>query len=275
MRFVLIAILFVSSAYAGPFAPAVGKTGTTAIHKSAPNIVGWATSVTGTLRGPTNISDPNSLPASQGTVADVLGQADTDVADSFDVLSLGDGGKITVAFANPITNGPGADFAVFENSINDTFLELAFVEVSTDGIVFVRFPAVSYTQTNTQVGGFDSLDATNLYNFAGKYRRGYGTPFDLAELSGKPGINLEQINFVRIVDVVGSINPAYASHDSRYDNSQDPLLYMVNDPWTTDFDTGGFDLDAVAVLHQIIPEPGSATLLLLGGALLTRRRRTH
>lgn len=267
MRFVFIAILFVSSVYAGPFAPAVGKTGTTAIHKNDPSIVGWATSVTGTLRGPTNISVQGSLPASQGTVADVLGQADTDVADSFDVLSLGDGGKITVAFANPITNGPGADFAVFENSINDTFLELAFVEVSTDGIVFVRFPAISYTQTNTQVASFGSLDATNLYNFAGKYCRGYGTPFDLAELSGKPGINLEQINFVRIVDVVGSINPAYATYDS--------LGNKVNDPWTTDFDTGGFDLDAVAVLHQTIPEPGSATLLLLGGVLLTRRRRTH
>ena len=275
MRLVLFAIFAASVAYAGPYAPPAGQTGSTAVYKDDARIVGWATSVTGTLRGPTNISDPNSLPASQGYESEVLGPANSDISDSFDVLSLGDGGKITVAFAHPITNGPGPDFAVFENSINDTFLELAFVEVSTDGNTFVRFPAISLTQTNTQVESFGSLDATNLYNLAGKYRRGYGTPFDLSELSGKPGINLEQINFVRIVDVVGSINPAYASHDSRYNNSQDPLLYMVNDPWPTDFDTGGFDLDAVAVLNQFIPEPGSATLLFFCGALLARRRRAH
>lgn len=270
MRFVLPTILAASTALAGPYAPPVGQQGTTAIHKSDPGIVGWATSVTGTLRGPTNISDPESLPASQGSESDVLGPADTDISDSFDVLSLGDGGKITVTFAQPITNGPGADFAVFENSINDTFLELAFVEVSTDGSTFVRFPAVSLTQTNTQVASFGSLDTTNIHNLAGKYRRGYGTPFDLTDLIGKPGINLEQINFVRIVDVVGSINPAYATYDS-----QTPEPNKVNDPWPTDFDTGGFDLDAVAVLHTAVPEPSCATLLLLGGALLMRRRRAH
>lgn len=267
MRFVLSAILVVSAAYAGPYAPAVGQTGSMAVSKNDSRIVGWATSVTGTLRGPTNISVQGSLPASQGTEADVLGMADTDISDSFDVLSLGDGGKITVAFANPITNGPGPDFAVFENSINDTFLELAFVEVSTDGNVFVRFPAVSLTQTNTQVPSFGSIDATNIHNFAGKYRRGYGTPFDLSDLMGKPGINLEQINYVRVVDVVGCIDPAYATYDS--------LGNKVNDPWTTDFDTGGFDLDAVAVMNRFIPEPCSATLLLLGGALLARRRRAR
>ncbi len=267
MRFVLPTILAASTALAGPYAPAVGQTGSTAIYKSDAAIVGWATSVTGTLRGPTNISVPGSLPASQGTESDVLGPANSDVSDSFNVLSLGDGGRITVAFANPIANGPGADFAVFENSINDTFLELAFVEVSTDGTNFFRFPAVSLTQTSTQVGTFGSLDTTNLYDFAGKYRRGYGTPFDLAELTGVQGLDIQQINFVRVVDVVGSINPAYATYDS--------LGHIVNDPWTTDFATGGFDLDAVCVLHQVVPEPACAVLCLVGGALLIRRRRAH
>jgi hypothetical protein len=267
VRPVLLVIIAVSAAYAGPFAPPVGQPGTTAIYKSDPSIVGWATTVTGTLRGPTNISDPNSLPASQGAESEVLGPANADISDSFNVLSLGDGGKITVGFDKPIANGPGPDFAVFENSINNTFLELAFVEVSSDGGNFFRFPAISLTPTAMQVGTFGSIDATNIYNLAGKYSRGYGTPFDLAELAGIPGLDLQNINYVRVVDVVGSIDPAYATYDSQG--------HKVNDPWPTDFDTGGFDLDAVAVLHQAVPEPGCATLFLLGGAMLIRRRRAH
>jgi len=41
--------------------------------------------------------------------------------------------------------------------------------------------------------------------------------------------------------VVGCIQPAFATFDSK-DN-------IVNDPWPTPFNTGGFDLDAVGVLH--------------------------
>ncbi|MFN6048554.1 MAG: T9SS C-terminal target domain-containing protein, partial [Bacteroidota bacterium] len=52
-------------------------------------------------------------------------------AASNGVVSLGDGGIATLTFDPPITNGDGFDFAVFENTFLDTFLELAFVEVST------------------------------------------------------------------------------------------------------------------------------------------------
>jgi len=51
------------------------------------------------------------------------------------IVSLGDSGVADVTFAGAIYNGPGADFAVFENGFlnatNDSlaFLELAFVEV--------------------------------------------------------------------------------------------------------------------------------------------------
>jgi hypothetical protein len=40
---------------------------------------------------------------------------------------------------------------------------------------------------------------------------------------------------------VGCIQPAYATHDSNGN--------IVNDPWPTPFNTCGFDLDAVGVLH--------------------------
>jgi hypothetical protein len=47
---------------------------------------------------------------------------------------------------------------------------------------------------------------------------------------------------VRIRDVVGSIKPEYATLDSKGN--------PINDPWPTTFPTGGFDLDAVGVIHE-------------------------
>ena len=78
------------------------------------------------------------------------------------VVSLGDGGYGILTFDEPIDNGLGWDFAVFENSFSDDFLELAFVEVSSDGINFFRFPATSLTQDIVQVGGFGNIDANEL-----------------------------------------------------------------------------------------------------------------
>ena len=36
---------------------------------------------------------------------------------------VGDGGSAILTFDTPIANGPGFDFAVFENGFSDTFLE--------------------------------------------------------------------------------------------------------------------------------------------------------
>lgn len=160
------------------------------------------------------------------------------------VVSLGDRGTALLGFDIPIRDLPGPDFAVFENSFGDAFLELAFVEVSSDGSRFIRFPAVSLVQTEFQVNTFDTTDATQINNFAGKYRLGYGTPFDLSDLKDSTGIDLSDIRWVRIIDVGGCIQPLFASLDSRG--------HKVNDPWPTPFDTGGFDLDAVGVIHDIV-----------------------
>jgi hypothetical protein len=256
-----------SHLWAGPYAPAAGQPGSTAIANNSQLIVEWANGSQDLIRGPQDIANPGSPPATFGTGGESLGFADGNAAH---VVSLGDGGQITLTFANPITNGPGFDFAVFENGFADAFLELAFVEVSSNGSDFLRFPAVSLTQTSTQTGSFGALDPTNLDNLAGKYRAGFGTPFDLAQVAGlSPSVDVDHINFVRILDVVGSINPLFGQQDS--------LGNLVNDPYPTAFASGGFDLDGVAVMNRV-PEPSSIALLATGLAVVAsrlRKRRRH
>ena len=120
------------------------------------------------------------------------------------------------------------------------------MEVSSDGINYFRFPSVSNTPNQTQVSNSGTLDATLIHNLAGKHRAGWGTLFDLDDLSGYYGLNINNITHVRLVDVVGSIDPQYGTTD-RYGN-------IINDPYPTDFASGGFDLGGVAVLNGYIPE---------------------
>jgi len=216
------------------YAPAAGQPGSTAIYKDSSSIIAWATQCS-INRGWQNISDTTLGKTNVGNNNSALGIADNDV------ISLGDGGTAVLQFAQAISNGPGPDFAVFENAFDDFFLELAFVEVSSDGQNYVRFPAHSLTQTATQVGGFGHLQAVKINNLAGKYRVGYGTPFDLEELKNTAGLDITHITHIRIIDVVGSIDNAYATFDSAGNK--------VNDPFPTPFPSSGFDLDAVAVLN--------------------------
>ena len=220
----------------GIFPPSVGHVGTTAIYKDSTAILAWATYCHVT-QGWQNIADTSLGKADVVDRSMAIGPAGTN-----GVVSLGDGGIADLTFLHPIQNGPSWDFAIFENSFSDTFLELAFVEVSSDGINYFRFPATSLTDTNIQVPSFGELDATRLNNLAGKYRGLYGTPFDLNELAGIPDLDINQITHVRIIDVVGSINKQYGTYDS--------FGHIINDPFPTPFNSSGFDLDAVAVLHQ-------------------------
>lgn len=241
---VLLSALLASVVSAGPFSPPAGDPNSTAISMADPNFVGWATGPVGDPnmidRGYLNVSNPGLGKVGFGEPNNVLGPA---TGDSFGVASLGDGGSVTVTFSRPIANGPGNDFSVFENSFDGMFLELGFVEVSSDGENFIRFDAISLTQTESQIVGFGTLDTTDLHNFAGKYQQGYGTPFDLEELKDvDPLVDVGRITHVRIIDVVGGLDDLYARFDS--------LGNKINDPWPTDFDTGGFDLDAVGVLHE-------------------------
>jgi len=220
----------------GQYAPPAGEEGSTAIYMDSTVFTGWATDCY-VIRGPMNASSPGMGLATFGVSSDATGNASDNR-----VVSLGDGGIAVLSFNEPVVNRNGPDFAIFENSFNGSFLELGFVEVSTDSISFVRFPAVSLTQTDSQMNSFGNLDATLIHNLAGKYRAGYGTPFDLEDLIDSANVDITEINFVKIIDVTGSIIDSLASYDSEGNK--------INDPWPTPFETGGFDLDAVGVINS-------------------------
>ena len=239
--FLFFIFYFLLIAAHAQYAPQAGLPGSTAISASSSVFVGWATQCN-IQRGFMNIADPSLGYASSGDSSLALGPADGYA------VSLGDSGIAVVTFAHPIYNGDGPDFAVFENGFLNTsndsqaFLELAFVEVSSDGVNYFRFPATSLTQFNTQLGNPDYLTASNLNNLAGKYIAMYGTPFDLDELSGIPGLDVNNVTHVRMIDVVGDIS-GHSSHDSAG--------RVINDPYPTAFPSGGFDLDAVGLINEV------------------------
>lgn len=228
------------------FAPRHDVASSTAIRKDSSIIVAWASGCTLNL-GWQDVANQGLGRVSYGRDTSAIGPND-------DVVSLGDAGSATLTFASPITNGPGPDFAVFENgfaTVGGDLLELAFVEVSSDGQHFVRFPAQSLTSTTTQLGTFGLIDdVTKLHNLAGKYIGGHGTPFDLSELPPDPMLNPNAITHVRVIDVVGSLDANIGTRDA---NNR-----LINDPYPTPFNTGGFDLDGVAVLHQLTTSQGLA-----------------
>lgn len=243
LRILLFLLFTWLNAGQSQFAPAAGKPGSTAIRNDSSCFVGWAKGCE-VVRGYRDISLPDSGFADAGTPQSALGPALQN-----GTLSLGDAGIATLTFDAPITNGPGWDFAVFENSFLDTFLELAFVEVSSDGKRFVRFPAISLSQIAKQTDAFGYTQPEKIHNLAGKYRLGFGTPFDLEELKDSAGLDVTRITHIRIIDVVGSIQLPFAQQDSKGN--------IINDPWPTRFPSGGFDLDAVGVIHAIMSTPSN------------------
>lgn len=271
---------------AGIFAPAAGQPGSTAIAADSPLFQGWASSVVDYTPG-------SDVDAGFRTPEKALGPAGNsdgnNVGFTFDIVSLGNGGSITLAFDQAIADGPGADFAVFENSFNDTFLELGWVEVSSDGSHFVRFPGFSLTPS--PVNAFGAVDPTNIEGLAGKYRGGFGTPFDLADLAGTPGLDINNITHVRIVDIVGDgsaindLNPGSLADWLGVPLSDLPPELVaiaaaapaaIYDPHRT-VGSGGFDLDAIGVINfAVVPLPAAAWLFVGGLATLLpgwRRRQ--
>lgn len=227
----------------------------------------WANAIDAsrTVRAPRGSAAPN--PAGFTSLGDL---------DAAQIAAGVGPGRLTVTFPSGVRDGAGADFAVFENGFEfgpagSLFAELAYVEVSTNGTDFVRFASIS-TNTGPSAGGapFAAFDMTNVYNLAGKHADGFGTPFDLSELAGRAEVvaglvDLSDIRFVRLVDVVGN------------GSALDSLGNPIRDNWLTSAPTGGFDFrlgvgTGVGVLNAV-PAPGAAVCVLMGAALAAWRRR--
>jgi len=176
---------------------------------------------------------------------------------ALDVLSLGTGGDVTVGFDVVITDGPGADFTVSENGIvfaGGTFAEVAFVEVSSNGVDFARYPSRYVGPVGPQpafgtmpfgtysglTGGLPGLAniVTNAIDPFDPVVSG-GEAFDLAELRPHPlvlsgAVDVSAIHFVRIVDVVAGVD-------------RDSTGRVIED----NGGTSGADIDAIAVIQHV------------------------
>jgi hypothetical protein len=146
---------------------------------------------------------------------------------SLDVVSLGNGGQVTVEFGGTgIVDGPGPDLIVFENAFfaagnpEEPFAELATVEVSNDGASFVAFPCTATALPYGSCAGWHPVYANPSENSIDPLDPDVagGDAFDLADLG------VTEARFVRITD--------------RKD------IQGMN---------GVFDLDAVGVVNALCP----------------------
>ncbi|MBO6102906.1 MAG: hypothetical protein J6P03_06595 [Opitutales bacterium] len=274
-----IVIAFCGSA-TSPDSRAIDANGNCAWGGSV-NFAGWASKV--------ESYNPTNVPPIWRNTQNALGKAT--MTDTSEVVVLGDAGSITLSFGGSIYNGAGYDFVVFENALNDTFLEFGFVEVSTDGSHFVRFPnfylgSEPVGPDNVEGGGVN--DPTYVYNLGSKYSIGNGGGYDLEELkqvydyiqsggetfssdyvsdflSNYVFLDFNNIRYVRIVDVVGDGNTLDSSGTPIYD------AYPTHG-------SPGFDLSGVAAVYlAAVPEPAKTALALSAAALAlcaeARRRR--
>ena len=252
-------------AYSGPTQVA-GAAVDLAIPATSPRFIQWANAIDATR---THFA-PRGSSAISLTGVNSLGDL------SASEIASGDSpGYLTVTFPKSIRNGPGADFAVFENgfafgSPNGLFAEFAYVEVSTDGTNFARFPSIfTNTAPVTGSGAFAGFDVSNVYNLAGKHASGFGTPFNLDDLLLNTlvlanQVNLADIRYVKLVDIPGN--------GTFKDSQGNPIL----DNWLTTA-TGGFDFrlpigQGVGVI-SMIPEPTTVVLMAFGSCIVVRRRR--
>jgi hypothetical protein len=217
------------AAYPGP----AGSDDSTAIARDDPRIAGWAAAVE-TLELGAGSDDP-----ALRDPARALGPAE---GTATDVVSLGEGGAITLRFDPPSPTAPGVDLAVFENGFAADFLELAWVEVSSDGTHFVRFDS-AYLGTDP-VGPFGTLDTTLFDGLAGKYAQGHGTPFDLAWLRHRPE---------RWSVPSTSIESPGCEWSTSWGTARPRTPSVIPSTIRTPRPRPGFDLDAVAALHG--PDP--------------------
>ncbi len=202
---------------------------------------------------------------------------------SLDVLTLGVQGNVTVGFNAAIVNGPGVDFTVFENGFEFPpgfiFTELAFVEVSTDGLNFARFPSIyqgvqgpfgSFTTfpygSSINLAGGMPVIANPLFNTIDPLNPVYsgGDAFDLDDLANHPSVlsgvvDLNNINFVKMIDVEGGVDTD-ASGTLIWDSTSSADIDAVaalNTAANSNAGTPtcGFSVDAQGYVHLTFSDP--------------------
>ena len=149
-------------------------------------------------------------------------------AGGLDVLSLGQAGVIVLELGAPAVDEPGADLLVFENAFRGPdgalFSETAIVGASADGVTFVDWPC----DADDPAKAFPVCAGTHAV--LSSPDNGLD-PLDPAVAGGDPfdllAIGLTSARYVRIRD--SGLNPSLAP-------------------------SGGFDLDAVAVVHAELSE---------------------
>lgn len=151
-----------------------------------------------------------------------------------DVLSLGKGGEIVLGFGdNAVVDGPGPDLIVFENAFSFSgdptrvFAELGEVSVSEDGVTWSTYPCTATAYPYGACAGWHpTFTAPGSGIAPDDVAAAGGDPFDLAD------VGLTRARFVRIRDMGGG------------DCVPDAGAGSV---------TGGFDLDAVVLVHAERP----------------------
>lgn len=137
-------------------------------------------------------------------------------ADPSEVLTLGSGGVIVLAFEDGgIEDGPGVDVIVYENAFavgggETIYRETALVAFSEDGTTWVTVP-----YDTTTFAGLAGVTPTNSASWSSDPLASGGDGFDLAD------VGLEHASYIRLTDSEGLVRDSGPS----------------------------FDLDAVAVLH--------------------------
>src|SRR5579883_769200 len=120
--FLFLTILTVYGANA-QFAPQAGVSGSTAIIGSSSQFTGWATGCT-IVRGYMDINQKSLGYVTAGDSSLAIGSPDVST------VSLGDSGIAVLTFSGKLYDGPGPDFAVFENGFaNPVNAEQAFLEL--------------------------------------------------------------------------------------------------------------------------------------------------
>ncbi len=152
---------------------------------------------------------------------------------SFDVVSLGTGGEIVLAFGeNAIVDGPGVDFVVFENAFyangdpSQIAADLGEVSVSEDGQTWTPFPCTpGASPPYGACAGWRPVLSSTKSGISPFDPAAGGDPYDLST------IGIREAKFVRIRDMFRTTCPDKPPRPTNY----------------------GFDLDAIAVVNAKLP----------------------